>query len=304
MDLINSLAVIFAIIFIGIICAKRSIFNTTQIEAFEIFLFKIALPCYLFNSTFSYNLSTLINVKYIASYFLSFCIIAIITVFLSYKKEQVSTICIKILSSAYINAAIYSLPVITYLLEDPTAAIIGNLLQVIIIQPILITILGIINHKEKSITNRIITSISTPIVATPIVGLLLNYSQINIYPAIILIVQNLGNGASNIALFSFGLALGSIKFSTIKLDKNLLQITGMKNIIHPLIAFCVGKYIFHLEKYWLHSLIIIASAPTAYIVYIISKQFSIKVELVKNVIAISSVISLMILILMCLVIKP
>jgi hypothetical protein len=39
----------------------------------------------------------------------------------------------RILAASYVNAAIYTLPVITILLKDSTAAIIGNIIQVIII---------------------------------------------------------------------------------------------------------------------------------------------------------------------------
>ncbi|MDC0348931.1 hypothetical protein OAN21_00790, partial [Alphaproteobacteria bacterium] len=47
-----------------------------------------------------------------------------------------------------------------------------------------------------------------------------------------------------------------------------------------------------LEGYWLNSLVIAASAPTAFLVYLISKQFSTEEELVKKTIALSSVVAM------------
>jgi len=76
------------------------------------------------------------------------------------------------------------------------------------------------------------------------------------------------------------------------LEWALLLIVFIKNIIHPLVAFFIGNYLFHLDAYWLCSLMIAASAPTAFVVYLIAKQFSTEVDLVKRVVAISSIISL------------
>lgn len=302
MGLVEALLVIFTIILTGIICEKRKLFTQTQVEAFEIFLFKIAIPCYLFSSTLRYDLSSLIEPEYIFAYFTSFISIAcLVTLFV--RKENISNISLKILVSSYVNTAIYILPVITFLLDNPIVAIIGNLLQVLIIQPIFIIIFSLINHKEKSIIKRIILAISTPLVVMPILGLLCNYFAIMPPEFISLAIKNIGSGTSSIALFVFGLSLGSIKITKKDINKELLLVVIMKNIIHPLFAFYIGKYLFDLEGYWLISLVICGSAPPAFMVYVIAKQFDIKADLVKNSLAISSVVSLLSLIFIMLMLR-
>ncbi len=72
MNLIQSLFIIFIIISIGIACQKKKLLNANQVEEFEIFLFKIAMPCYLFSSTLKHDLRVLIHSQYIFSYLLSF----------------------------------------------------------------------------------------------------------------------------------------------------------------------------------------------------------------------------------------
>ena len=57
-----------------------------------------------------------------------------------------------------------------------------------------------------------------------------------------------------------------------------------------------------LENYWFNSLVIAASAPTAFVVYLISKQFSTEEELVKKVVALSSVVATISLVLITMVI--
>jgi malonate transporter len=296
MNFIQSLFIIFAIISIGIICQKRKLFDNNQVEGFEIFLFKIAMPCYLFSSTLNHDLKVLIHSQYIFSYLLSFLFIAV-TVFSVYRKDNASSISLKVLASGYVNSAIYTVPILTYLLGNPVAGIIGNLLQVILIQPIFIAILSFMNHKKKSLLRKILTVISSPLVAMPILGLLCNYLEFSPPQVITIIIQNLGNSASSIALFTFGLSLASIKLAQENLNRNLLFMVGIKNFIHPFIAFYIGKYIFNLDGYWLNALVISASAPTAFIVYIIAKQFSIEQNTFKMSVAISSIVSLISLIL-------
>ena len=148
MTLIQSLLVIFVIIFIGVISQRRKIFNPVQIEGFELFLFKIAMPCFLFSSTLQHDLTALLDIKYIISYFLTFLVIAGIVSVSIYRTSTASVLCIKILASGYVNTAIYALPIITFLLKDPTAGILGNLVQIIMIQSIFIVLLNFIHHKE------------------------------------------------------------------------------------------------------------------------------------------------------------
>jgi len=290
--LIQSLLVIFVIIFVGVISQRRNILNPVQIEGFEIFLFKIAMPCFLFTATLQHDLAALLHIQYIISYLLTFLVVMAVVLLLFYSTNTASVLCIKILASGYVNTAIYALPIITFLLKDPTAGVLGNLVQIIIIQSVFIVTLNFIHHKEKSTIKKLISIVSTPMIAMPLIGLLCNYWQINLPSIIIQAVQNVGNGASSIALFTFGLTLGSIKINKEIFDKKLVLIIVIKNIMHPLIAFCIGNYLLHLEGYWLNALVIAASAPTGFIIYLIAKQFCIETVLIKRVVAISSMSSL------------
>lgn len=297
MTLFQSLFVILSIIGFGVFCQKSKILNENQIEGFEIFLFKIAIPCYLFASTINNDLTVLLDVEYILSYISAFLGMVILMSLFFYKNQTVKELCIHILSSAYVNAAIYVLPVITFLLRDPTAGILGNLVQVVFIQPVMVTILSYVSHKDKSISKTFKTILTTPLIMFPVVGLTCNY--FNLIPPIVFtgIIQSLGDGASSLALFSFGLTLASVGLNKNVLNKKLGLIILGKNILHPLVAFLVGKYLFQLESYWLYSLVIATSAPTAFVIYIIAKNFGVEPESVKRVVAISSMMSLVSLVL-------
>src|SRR6185369_2532899 len=98
--------------------------------------------------------------------------------------------------------------------------------------------------------------------------------------------------AISMALFAFGLNISTIKMMHIKMSRELFIIPIAKNCLHLLIAVLIGSYLFKLDDYWFYALIISTSAPTAFIVYIIAKQFAIHADFVKVIVAISSITSL------------
>ncbi len=290
MTLFSPLITIFIIILIGIFCYKKELFNKTQIDGFELLLFKIIMPSYLFTAAYKNDLSALLNTEYIAAYLLTFGVLAIIVTVLFINSLSTIAVCMRILAASYVNAAIYTLPVITILLKDPTAAIIGNIIQVIIIQPIFIILLNTLKHKEKSLIKKIVSVVTTPLIIMPIIGILLNYLQVTLLTPIVDAISQIGSGASGLALFAFGLTLGATKITAQCLKFDLLSVVFTKNLIHPFVAISIA-YFMKLESYWCNSLVIAASAPTAFVVYLISKQFSTEEELVKKVVALSSLIA-------------
>lgn len=290
--LMQSLSIIFLIILLGVFSERRKIFNATQIEGFEIFLFKIVMPCYLFTVTLHHDLSEHKQVTFILSYLLTFLLVAMVVFSYFYKKNSLSEIGIKVLMSSYINSAIYALPIITFLLGNPIAGVVATLVQILLIQVIFLMFLSFLNHREKTMLEKLRSSVGTPLVVMPVVGLLCDYLNISPPSIIVSVISNVGGGASSLALFTFGLMLGGIKINKSDLNRKLLFIVFAKNIFHPIAAFFVGKYLFDLENYWLTSLVIIASAPTGFFVYFIAKQFSSDPHLGKRVVAISSLFSL------------
>ena len=269
-------------------------FNREQINGFENFLFKIATPCFLFYLTATCSVGDIFNVKYICSYLLSFFFVALLTVILIYKHNTYPQICIKILASSYVNTAIYATPVLAVLFKNPIAAVIGNIIQVVCIQSFFLIIFSFLQNKNKSLFFVIGKIIYNPLIIMPIAGLIFNYYNLTSYIIYLLIITSqIGNLSVNLSLFVFGLMLGNFTFEKNLISKEIFMLVLIKNIAHPFIAYIVGKYVFHLSGYWLNSLIIIKSAPTALIVYFIAKNYSTQGDNIKYIVSLSSVASLL-----------
>lgn len=292
MGIIQSFIVIISIILIGVLFQRKKILNSSQIEGFGIFLLKLAMPCYLFSSLLHHDLNALLYTEYILSFCLTFLIIAGVIAAVYYKTKSPLALCIKMLAAAYPNALIYTLPIITFLLDDPVAGIIGNILQIVVIQTIFITIMNFVTHRDRSILHKIFMVITTPLILAPAAAIICNILQIPLPKFILDITQHIGNGATSVALFTFGLSIGEVELNKKTFNKPLLTLVAIKNILHPVVAWVIGKFIFGLEGYWLYSLVIATSAPTAFVVALLANQYKIEVDLMKRTVAISSMVSI------------
>ena len=74
----------------------------------------------------------------------------------------------------------------------------------------------------------------------------------------------LGRAGVPTALFALGLSLGQVRQKLLQSNQNLILIlVGLKNIIHPLVAWAIGFYIFDLSTMWLGALVVVSAMPTA-----------------------------------------
>ena len=287
-SLFFSLLPAIGVIFIGCVARNIKIFDDHHVKSFEIFLFKIAFPCFLFYITFSSELKTIFNIRfifaYLATWFFTFLLAMLLHKNSIFKQRFALSF-----ASSYSNTTLYSVPITFFLFGNSVSAIIANLVQVMIIQSIMIAILTFFNNNEAQKKNVFLQVIKTPLVFMPFLGLFLNYWQLHSFKNNFLYesIKILGNAGTSMSLFIFGLNCTAIKFND-KLQKiKVIKMVVIKNLIHPLFALCVGYFLFHLTDYWLKSLIIIASAPTAFLIYVLTNQYQANDEAIKIAIIIS-----------------
>ncbi len=279
------------IIILGVLLRVLKVFDNEHVKGFEIFWFKVGLPCYLFSFILMADLQGIVNVSFVLAYLATFIVTFCLGMFL-HKKSLIKQRISLSLTSSYSNTTLYSVPIILCILGDATAGIIANLLQVMVVQLIAIFIFTFLNHNKTSVLKILFKVICTPFVIMPFVGIGLNYFHLQSYVKYPYEITNIiGKSATGMALFIFGLNFSKIRFHDSIQKFKVLKIVLLKNFIHPLIALVMGHYIFHLEKYWLSSLVITASAPTAFLIYIISNQYNANDDAIKTGIILSSIIS-------------
>lgn len=294
MSLYEALTTVIGTILVGYISKTKKIFNDTHVQAFEIFLLKIGMPCYLFSVTLKYEINKLFNVRFLLNLLLTFLITFGLGLIIN-RKHSISKFLTFGISSSYSNTSMYTTPVIFFIFGNPIAGVLANLFQVIFVQSSFLIILSFLNSGESAL-QKIKKILSTPLIIMPVLGIFLNYIDFKDQLQYGMnIIENLGKIATGLALFTFGLNFDKVKFDNPRHKKDVLKIIFIKNLVHPIFAFLIGFYIFKLEKYWLVSSVITASAPTAFVIYVIANEYKIDAKIVRTIVVLSSLISIILL---------
>jgi predicted permease len=181
--------------------------------------------------------------------------------------------------------------VLYILFDNVQAAVIVYVLQVLILLPYFLWTMQRIHPPQDSQTKASNPSISSWTIALPLVGILLHMAIPTIPDPVQSAIFIVKVFISIVFLFSFGLTMGDVNLVEAIKHTETRSIVLTKNIVQAMIALCIGL-IMGLEGYWLQSLLITASAPPAYLVYLLSKNYDVETPMIKNVIALSTLVSL------------
>ena len=136
-----------------------------------------------------------------------------------------------------------------------------------------------------AVRNAVVHPVPLPIVA----GLLFAQTGLSIPPVLDRPLMWLGNAFGPLALLLVGI---SVAHNPIGAQlKNALRITLVKNLVHPLLMFALGK-LFGLQGVQLAVMVVAASLPIGANVMLFSQRYEVAQELVTASMALSTVLAL------------
>tara|TARA_R110002050_G_scaffold31905_1_gene81553 strand:+ start:13529 stop:14413 length:885 start_codon:yes stop_codon:yes gene_type:complete len=253
-------------------------------------LFYFLLPIMIFYQLVSCPIKSIINYRFSFAYLLCFFLIFLAS-FFTFHKKKVGTLIVYTLNSGYVNSAFIGIPLLFFILNDSIAAILANLIQVILIMlPCIILLESIHENKKASLLKILLKTIISPIIFIPLLAIFLNFCQITFPQPYIF--KLIAQATPYISLMYFGMSLELNSLKSIIRNPEVWKSVLLKNLIHPIFAYFVGNFLLSLPDYWLKSLIILSCCPTAQIVYLVSSKVKVSETHTKNVILLSSVVFL------------
>ncbi len=258
-------------------------------------LFYLLLPIMIFHQLVSCPIKSIINYRFSFAYLLCFLFISL-TSFFIFREKKTGPLLIFALNAGYVNSAFIGIPLLVFILNDSTAAILANLLQVVIIMLPCIIYLECLSKDKKPILFKILLkTIISPVIFIPLLAIIINFCEINFPKPYIFKV--ISQTTPYISLLYFGMSLELNNLKLIVRNTDIWKSVLLKNLIHPILAYLVGYFLLSLPDYWLKSLIILSCCPTAQIVYLVSSKVKVSETHTKNVVLLSSVIFILILVL-------
>ena len=137
----------------------------------------------------------------------------------------------------------------------------------------------------KKVLNTISGLAQNIVLFAMILGFLLNYVNAPFPESLQSILKPISNVALPTVLISLGMALAGFKL--IKDLRYIIILTGLKNFVHPLIAFILAKYIFIMSPLLVFIVTIAAALPSGSQTY----YFSYRYNSLQNIISANVVVS-------------
>ncbi len=148
-------------------------------------------------------------------------------------------------------------------------------------------------NRSLNLNNQIWTSIvglfKNIVLIGIFFGILLNYSKIYQPYYLMKILNLISNFALPCVLLSLGFTLA--KYNLILSLKKSIILTFLKNIIHPLIAFIIAKYVFKLDDLLIITVTLAAALPSGSQTFYFAFRYNSQKELITSNIVLSTFLS-------------
>jgi len=292
-NLLSAVTSVFIYIIIGYIIKKLNILPHTITKIFDYLSFNILLPIALITNFWLIEFPNIIVYNLIFAFFGAGIIVFALGFFISKNLYQFKTDDSAIfgLGACFGNSVAFGIPLM-YLILGPVNAMpymILVLFHGIIHFTYTTLIIEYYRNRSQSNIRKIIKTLiglaKNIVLFGMFIGFILNYTNTPFPETLQNILKPIAKIALPTVLVSLGIGLGGFKIA-----KNIsytIILTGLKNFIHPFIAFILAKYILLLSPLLVFIVTIAAALPSGSQTY----YFSYRYNSLQNIISANVVVS-------------
>ena len=300
LHLLKSNIPIFGAVLFGYLASYFHMLGKRATTVLSDFVFLVALPCMVLNQFSKYSIDKIFNFSYMAVVIISTVILLLIGFWMAKKvfKQSLAEMSLTIMTSGQVNTAFLAIPIFLLFFKTVSPVVMVTVFQQLFLAP---TVLGIIEYatmqdKKKGLSNLTflkelpLTMIRTPIIPASFVGFVLSYFHVSFPSSISYFLDLMGKGAAPISLFVLGLSLEQDKISFEKgpYRQQIMLRVMLKNFLHPLVAFALGKYVFELNTYWLLAATLMAAMPSSRTCGIYAQRYGLDIKTANTLIVLST----------------
>lgn len=285
-------SVIFSIVVVGYLLGRSGVLGPGAEQAISRLVFLVATPALLFDTLSRADLAVIFSPLLAVA--AGSALVAGVSYFVLARwwlRRRVPEATIGALASGYVNAVNLGLPIAVYVLGDATLVAPVLLFQVLVLNPIALTVLDVSTMRARLPGGRrrsrltvIVTPLKNPILIAALAGLLFSMLGTNL-PEVVQRPISLVAGISVPgALIAFGLSLHGKRALQrgISPRRDVALAATFKTLIQPAVAYLLGRYVFGLDGHALFSVVVMAALPTAQNVFIFASWYTRGVVLARD----------------------
>ena len=290
---LNPIFPVFAIMLVGIVFARRGLFDEAAAHAVNRFVFYAAVPALLFLLLARADLGN-IDLRLLGFYFFSEVVLfggGAVIARLLFRCAPAEAILLG-MASCFVNHVFFVLPIATILYGEQAAAPISAIIAIDTTVIFAGTIMGLefASHRTESGWRVLRAVLGNPVLVSIAAGLAINLSGIALHDGIITFSSFAGAAAAPAALFSLGIILAKTRF--LSLDYVAVTVTALKNVIHPLLAWFLFTGFIDFDPLWRNPALLVAAGPCGAMPFVLAMQYRVRAESIGLAIIYSTVASL------------
>lgn len=292
--MLTGFATIGAIVVLGMLLAHIRLLDEHAQQLLSRLAFYVASPALLVTVLADTDISDVLSAPLVASIG-SVVVVAGIQIALArlvWKRNAADTT-IGAFSAAYVNAGNLGLPIAGYVLGD--AALIAPMLltQLLLMQPLGLTVLDVTTSEEPQswwvIVRRPLTN---PLLIGSAIGVLLSVLDLRLPAPVQDPLELVAGMAIPAMLIAYGISLrlGPLPGRGEQASE-IGVIVLLKVLLQPLVAFLLARYVLDLDQAGVLAVTVIAALPTAQNIFVHASRYGTGVLLARDSIFVSTILS-------------
>lgn len=297
---LEGFATIAIIIGVGMLLAQFKILDASSQQMLSRLTFFVASPALMVTVLGGADVSRLFSANLIASV-AGVGVTAAIQIVVSlviFRRSGGDTV-IGTFCSSYVNAGNLGLPIAAYVMGDASVIAPMLLVQMLILQPVGLTVLDVLNASKREGVTRaqlvrtaMLRPFRNPLMIGSLIGVLLAVTDVQLPPVIFDPLQLIGGIAVPAVLIAYGVSLRTGPLpGRGENPAHLTVIVALKLIIQPVVAWAVGMLVLGLDGPGLLAVTVIAALPTAQNVFVFAVRYRTGTVLARDTIFLSTVLS-------------
>ncbi|MFI7482574.1 AEC family transporter [Kocuria sp. M1R5S2] len=199
-------------------------------------------------------------------------------------------------AASQVNSANLGIPIATFVLGDPSMVVPVILFQLALNTPVYLTIMDVLTDGRRPSLGSILHNVVTnPMIVGSGLGILFAVTGWRL-PEVVEEPVRLVAGASIPAmLMAFGISLVGV--APLRRGggprRDVLIATALKLVLHPALAYLVGRFALGLDGHLLYAVVVMAALPTAQNIYVAAVRYGRAEQLCRDTVLLTTVIAML-----------
>lgn len=290
---LGGFATIAAVVGLGILVAHIELVDAKGQRTLSLLAFYVASPALLVTVLADSDPAEVFSTHLVATIAgVGAAVLAIAAVAVR-RKWDLGTTVVASLCSGYVNAGNLGIPVAAYALGDAALVAPVLLLQLLVLQPLALTLLDVDHSPGRLPIGKVLTRpLTNPLTIGTATGVLLALTDTSLPQPIQDPLVLVGGMAVPAMLIAYGVALrlGPLPGRGVR-PRALVTVVGLKMVLQPLTAYVAGAFLLGMDGHDLFAVTLLSALPTAQNVFVVATRYERGMLLARDAIFVSTLLA-------------